>query len=321
MSALDRPIFIDDRTEEEKVELQAAQAAYFRCFSYVDNMMSRLFPSAKVTEQHEDYAQKITMACTLEALYEDSHVGFKSACVDSIKRAKDVNEYANSDLLIDNPNQITRMTEQDFKNVGKSLTQCIRSNRNFEGLIQFATRKYFYWTEEGSSKFYAPYLVKNFTEDRNRFKSYEFKGDEDQDGLEYKLDYLTDRFARHQIKDYYVCMTSNSPAMSDKFDMADMKLNCLPERLSYHLNVHSVFCRRLYERCLRKRDNYMLSKNPNYDMNIAMQERPFNDFVECQLYDADIAKVCVSVVEEYVNRKAVTDAEAAYNEKLQEMSK
>nr|CAG4711460.1 unnamed protein product [Naegleria fowleri] len=184
-----------------------------------------------------------------------------------------------------------------------------------------ADRRYFYWKEPGSAKFFFPQVVQNFTQDRNKFRSYELKGGEDLDDLRYKVDYLSERFARKELNNYFACILSNSPSLNPQFDMMDMKKNCLPERLSYHLLVNSVFCRKNIERCLRNRDAYMLSQDSSYNYKMPMQDRSLSEFEEC-LFNSEFSHSCISIVDDFVGKKGSEGhAARAWEEKLREMDK
>jgi len=320
LKKMSEPEYLDVDPDRDREVMQSTWVAYHRCFSYVDNLMNRLYPEKNtVPKQTEEAAQNLVIACTMENLIENSFAPFKSQCVDPIKVKEHDNELIDSDYLVDNPNQITRLTEQELIAKGNFVKNCIKSDRKYEGSVYLSNRYYFHWRKPGSAAFFFPRLIENFTTDRNKFRSYEFKGNEETEEVDYKLDFITERFAKKELREYFVCMTSNSPAMSDKFDTTDMKLNCLPERLSYHFNVDSVFCRKLYERCLRRRDAYMYSQDSSYPRHMNMQDRTLNEFTECQLYDTDIAKACVLTVEDYINRKGAQGAaQEALNETIKQ---
>ncbi|KAG2385900.1 hypothetical protein C9374_003049 [Naegleria lovaniensis] len=308
--------------EEDREDLQSAFIAYHRCFSYVDNLLERLYKNnEEIKPEAKEHAKTMILACTIEGLFEDSIGPFKTKCVDPIKEPERnyfPNNLNSSSFLLDNPNQITRLSEEEFFEKGDRLKNCINSDTDFKKAIVMADRRYFYWKEPGSAKFFFPQVIQNFTQDRNKFRSYEFKGGEDIEELRYKVDYLSERFARKELNNYFVCILSNSPSANPQFDILDMKKNCLPERLSYHLLVNSVFCRKGIERCLRQRDAYMHSQDSSYNFKMPMQDRTLSEFEEC-LFDSELSRSCVAIVDDFVGKKGNEgQAAKAYEEAVRQ---
>ncbi|KAL9656024.1 hypothetical protein ABK040_007644 [Willaertia magna] len=293
---------------------------YHRCLSYSENLMDRIVPKKEQdTVKFREASLVLTTACTIEALLDDPERPYQLDCLDTIRTPERLNPLTSNDIIVENPNTITRISnQQEFLKKANEVKKCIEQKQEMKIFMKGFTEKLMFWRSKGSIPLFMPLLLQNFVDERKRHYSYEFTGNEDIVGAQEKIDFVTERYARKEFDNLLICMTMNSPATTPKFDSIDTLHNCLPEKILYHLKTHSVLCRRLYERCFKLKDEYNFNMNPgSYPKEMKMADRPFSDFEECFLHDQDIVNYCTREVDNFVyDRGANGEATTVWNKRF-----